>query len=340
MPDLEAAQCPICRDLGGHQVAAYTADEAAQAFAPRRLEPGRHAALSRKLAYLWHDAPCVLRRCDRCDFIYADPFVSGDAEFYALAYSDVSYPQQKWEFDRTRRALRERNLPRPRLLEVGAGNGAFLRQLLKDGCPPSNLQAYEFSSSGRAVIKRLGISCLAGLRSVDLSDTFDAVCMFQVLEHLDDYDGIFEALERIVRPGGHVFIATPNGIRISLNESRHLLHDMPPNHISRWSRVSFAALAHRYGWHLATCELEPPSRAWTAARALTDRYVRLVSDESFWESGAAALALRVGNRWVARLIKAGSALTSSACLSAAIRAALVTATSPNIWAHLQRPDEL
>jgi SAM-dependent methyltransferase len=332
--------CPICRSTGGYQVASYRADEAAQAFAPRRLAPDRHAELLRKLSVLWHDAPCILCRCASCDFIYSGPFISGDAEFYHLAFPDASYPTGKWEYDRTRQALRECKFVEPKLLEIGAGNGAFLKQLLKDGWAPENLQAFEFSSSGQAAIERICVNCLAtDLRSIDVSCTFDVVCMFQVLEHLDDYDGIFEVLERIVRPGGHLFIATPNGAWIALNEQRHLLLDMPPNHISRWSTASFAALARRFGWHLEECELEPPSRIGTAVRVLADRFIRLVNDESFWEGWAAELAMRPGSRVLARSIKACAALTSAACLSAAIRAALVPATPENIWAHLTRPGE-
>ena len=151
MPDArEITPCPICRGTGSYQVASYEADEAAQAFVPRRLAPDRHTELSRKLSALWHNAPCILCRCDSCDFIYAAPFVSGDAEFYHLAFPDASYPRQKWEYDRTRQALRECKFVEPSLLEIGAGNGAFLKQLLKDGWPPGNLQAFEFSSSGRA----------------------------------------------------------------------------------------------------------------------------------------------------------------------------------------------
>jgi SAM-dependent methyltransferase len=341
MPDASRIlPCPICRSTGGYQVASYKVEEATQAFVPRRLEPDRHMALSRKLSALWHDAPCILCRCDSCDFIYADPFISGDAEFYDLAFPDASYPGRKWEFDRTRQALRQCKFVEPSLLEIGAGNGAFLKQLLEDGWPPANLQAFEVSSSGRTEIERIGVNCAAvDLRSVELSRTFDVVCMFQVLEHLDDYNGIFEVLERIVRPGGHLFIAIPNGAWISLNESRHLLLDMPPNHLSRWSRISLSALASRFGWHLEACELEPPSRVRTATRVLTDRFIRLVNDESFWESWAAELAVRTDNRGVARLIKAGAALTSLACISAAIRAALGPATPENIWAHLTRSDQ-
>jgi SAM-dependent methyltransferase len=338
--DSRVTPCPICRDVAGHQLASYDAGEAAQAFVPRRLDPNRHAALSRKLSLLWLGARCTLRRCDTCELIYADPFVSGDAEFYQLAFPDASYPEQKWEYDRTRRALGERGLSRPRVLEIGAGTGAFLKQMLDEGCAPTSLQAFEFSESGRTAIERLGISChAADLRTVDFGHTYDIVCMFQVLEHLDDFDGVFEVLTRIVRPGGHAFIATPNAAWISLNEARRLLLDMPPNHISRWSPVSFAALAHRFGWHLAACDLEPVSRIRNAVRMFTDRYVRLITEESFWESRTAELAMRAGNRAVARLIKASAALTSPGCLSAALRATVVPATPPNIWTHLIRPGE-
>jgi SAM-dependent methyltransferase len=330
----ETTICPICRGIAGDEVASYMAEEAAQAFVPRRLEPERHETLSRKLDVLWHGAPCVLRRCDRCDFIYADPFVCGDAEFYGLAFPGTRYPKQKWEYDRTREAFRQFNLPRQHILEVGAGACAFLRQLLDDGCSPANLQAFEFSLSGKTAIERLGINCLAAdLRTVDLHHTFDVVCMFQVLEHLDDYEGLFKALRRLRRPSGHLFVATPHGAWISLNESRQLLRDMPPNHLSRWSQSSFAALARRFGWHLEECELEPPSRVQTAVRALTDRYVRLVADESFWESRAAELATRIKSGGLARVLKAGCALTSPCCLSAAICPALTPLTPQNIWAH-------
>jgi hypothetical protein len=161
--------------------------------------------------------------------------------------------------------------------------------------------------------------------------------MFQVLEHLNDYEGMFEGLERMLRSGGHLFVATPNGAWISSNEKRNLLLDMPPNHISRWSPRSFTELARRFGWHLDECELEPSSRIQTAVRALTDRFARLVNDESSFACRTAELAIRTGSRRAGRLIKAGAALTSPACMYAALRASLVRATPQNIWAHLRHP---
>jgi 2-polyprenyl-3-methyl-5-hydroxy-6-metoxy-1,4-benzoquinol methylase len=332
MPDtVMVSSCPICRETRGQVVASYQAAEVAQAFVPRRLDRERNARLSA----LWHNGPCSLRRCDRCALTYADPFIAGDADFYEIASPDTSYPGQKWEFDRTYRALRERGLSQPKLLEIGAGNGSFLKPLIEDGCPAANLQAFEFSVSGRAAIDRMGITCMAAdLRTVELNRSFDAVCMFQVLEHVDDYDGIFAALGRILRPGGHLFVATPNKAWIDSNESRQLLRDLPPNHLTRWSEASFAALARRFGWHLEACELEPALPLWAAARGFTDRYARRVGDEAPWESLWAQLAERLGNRSVAKLVKLGAALTSPACL-AALAAALEGLPPANIWAHFR-----
>ena len=330
--------CPICNSAEGHKIALYSAGQAAQAFAPRRLDPGRHGALSHKLCGLWQNTHCTLWRCDNCDFVYSDPFVSGDEAFYRMAFPEVSYPSRKWEFDRTREALGSMKFVDPMLLEVGAGNGAFLKKLIEDGWPPDHLQACEFSASGRVAIARLSVNCVeADWRSIDRHGAFDVVCMFQVLEHLDDYEGMFAVLNRIVRPGGHLFVATPNGEWIASNEKRKLLLDMPPNHVSRWSPRAFGALADRFGWHLQACELEPASRIPTAMRVLTDRFVRLVNDEAFWACRTTELAMRTGSRNLGRLIKAAAVVASPACLSAAISTALTAATPQNIWAHLKRP---
>jgi SAM-dependent methyltransferase len=45
------------------------------------------------------------------------------------------------------------------------------------------------------------------------SDSFDAVLLFDVLEHIypDDYDRVFPEIFRVVKPGGALFLVTPQG---------------------------------------------------------------------------------------------------------------------------------
>lgn len=52
------------------------------------------------------------------------------------------------------------------------------------------------------------------LQSLPLkSDSFDAALLFDVLEHIypDDYDRVFPEIFRVVKPGGVLFLVTPQG---------------------------------------------------------------------------------------------------------------------------------
>jgi hypothetical protein len=46
-------------------------------------------------------------------------------------------------------------------------------------------------------------------------------------------------------------------VRIAFSEAQGGLFDMPPNHISRWTRPAFEALAARAGWQLLEHRTEP-----------------------------------------------------------------------------------
>jgi len=41
-------------------------------------------------------------------------------------------------------------------------------------------------------------------------DSFDVVCSFEVIEHLDDYQTFLTEIVRVLKPSGHFFVSTPN----------------------------------------------------------------------------------------------------------------------------------
>ena len=86
---------------------------------------------------------------------------------------------------------------------------------------------------------------------------FDAVFMFQVLEHRDRIEAVFRAIHAALRNRGKLFIAVPNAARIYFNQANGSLLDMPPNHISRWSPEHFARAANHYGFRLIESEIQP-----------------------------------------------------------------------------------
>jgi SAM-dependent methyltransferase len=249
--------------------------EAAQHFVLAEAEPARHRALRDHLRALWGGDRCRLLACEGCGLVRADPFVAGDATFYELAYRRTRYPAAKWEHRRALRALDER---RPRtLLELGAGDGAFLRLVVPSRVAPADALATEYSGYGRAAVEALGVRCLPeDVRALPaaLDGRFDAVCLFQVLEHLDGLDEVLHRIGRLTTRRAALFVAVPSAERVALHEAHGGLLDMPPNHLTRWTREALLRLGARHGWRLAEHEVEPEGFLPAARRLLEYRFLR------------------------------------------------------------------
>jgi ubiquinone/menaquinone biosynthesis C-methylase UbiE len=74
---------------------------------------------------------------------------------------------------------------------------------------------------------------------------FDAVTCFETIEHVDDAEKALSELRRVVRPGGQVFLSTPNRIVTSPLKG---LHDKPNNkyHVREWTVPEFTLLVKPY----------------------------------------------------------------------------------------------
>jgi SAM-dependent methyltransferase len=272
-----AAGCPACGRGRARLVREVTSAEAAQHFVLAEAEPERHTALRRYVEGLWAGDRCRLLACDGCGLIRADPLVAGDAVFYALAYRRTRYPALKWEHRVTGRALEARSPGARSLLELGAGDGAFLRSVVPARFRPEEVLATEYSDYGRRAVEALGVRCLpldARALPRDLDGRFDVVCLFQVLEHLDGLDELFERIGRLARRRATLFVAVPSAARVALHEAHGALLDMPPNHLTRWTAGALEALGARHGWRLAEHRVEPEAYLPAARRLLEYRHLR------------------------------------------------------------------
>ena len=135
------------------------------------------------------------------------------AEDYRDDYGDPS-TAERHRLDAEEAALRLERLrpflgPDVRLLEVGAGSGAFL-----DSARPNvgEIAAVEPDDEARDFIARqLGIDVAHDLGELDDSvDRFQLVVGFHVLEHLQDPVEFLRRLHGLTRPGGRVIMEVPN----------------------------------------------------------------------------------------------------------------------------------
>lgn len=250
-------RCPACKDGHGATIRRYDAESAADHFVPRDRDPARHRQLVTHLReVLWEQDVVEVQRCGTCGFGFAVPWVSGDADFYAIAHQgDPHYPNKRWEFDVTLNVLK--GFPRPlRLTEVGAGKGAFLKRLGEG----YDITAADFDEGAVMQLRAQGFDVVRGSLAdlVNRGDPpSDVICMFQTLEHMAGLDQVFALLRRLLKPRGSVFVSVPNADATDVQEQITGLLDMPPNHVGRWTPLAMERTAEREGFAVREIKLEP-----------------------------------------------------------------------------------
>jgi 2-polyprenyl-3-methyl-5-hydroxy-6-metoxy-1,4-benzoquinol methylase len=107
--------------------------------------------------------------------------------------------------------LRSHGVHGGRVLDVGAGYGFFLEALEKAGYEAAGLEVSEHAAAQarrrtRAEVVRQG----AEEPFPFPDDRFDAVTLFDVIEHLEDYPAALASCRRCLKPGGKLFVITLN----------------------------------------------------------------------------------------------------------------------------------
>ena len=276
------ASCPVC--YGKDLLLLYEIDsrEAAQHFILREVNNGKFAELVEHIERLWQSSNCKVFRCAGCSFCFAFPFAAGDKRFYALAYERTGYPPDKWEYKVTTEFLigriSRKELQNVSLLEVGAGDGDFIRRISPSAIRKENILATEYSGYGIREIRKYGVECVEkdvrDLRDGKYRGAFGVLCLFQVLEHLDDLDGLFCQLNFLAKNESLLFISVPSDEQIAYNEQHGALLDMPPNHIGRWNRECFQIIGERHGWKILDHRYERERLLPLARRFLVYRYLQ------------------------------------------------------------------
>ena len=102
----------------------------------------------------------------------------------------------------------ERSEPKGlKILDVGAGEGALTQKLHKLGY---HMQACDFSPEAFIFnpVKCDGVDITLPFPYDDLS--FDRVIAVEVTEHILDHETFFSEINRILKPGGKLYVSTPN----------------------------------------------------------------------------------------------------------------------------------
>lgn len=141
--------------------------------------------------------------------------------------------------------------PGARVLDVGCGSGDFLAAANERGFRPTGI---DISEAGATLCRQRGFEAISGdFLTADVGTEFDAVTMWDVIEHLRDPAAFFERSHGILRKDGLFIGKVPAFGRISVELSKRVprLAGMllgAPDHVQYFTQQSLGALLQRTGF--------------------------------------------------------------------------------------------
>jgi 2-polyprenyl-3-methyl-5-hydroxy-6-metoxy-1,4-benzoquinol methylase len=257
-----------------------------------------------------------LVRCTACDLVYVTP--TFDDHHYKRVYASEEYQEivrdlgiksheyRVQRFGQERVRLMAGHLvaaPTPRYLDVGCSTGFVVEAARDAGWDAAgidlNPSAIEF---GRA--RGLDLRTVALEESGFEPATFDAVSLFDVLEHLLDPVRTLRACTRLLRSGGIVFLYVPNydsASRLLMGKDAHFI--WPTHHLNYYTPATIRDVMAREGLetaYLATEGLDVVDYLWyrREVHGRTDEGVEEIADllQFFVNAGAYGKNLRVIGR--------------------------------------------
>lgn len=134
-----------------------------------------------------------------------------------------------------------------RLLDVGCGDGAFLRVAQKHGWLPCGTELGGNSTS----LPNSGIPIYREVAAAVQAQRYDAVTMWHSLEHFRDVNGTIADVRAALRPGGTLIIAVPDagGLQARFFGEKWLHLDVP-RHLFHFTRASLSQLLAQHDLHI------------------------------------------------------------------------------------------
>ncbi len=233
---------------------------------------------------LWERNGYAIVACPECGLQYVGQNPQ-DIDFGAL-YSEGYYTGTSGQVfanyvgeERARRAgarrklwtMRRRASRSGRLLDVGCALGFFLVEARRF-FEPHGVEISEYSS--RLARERFGLDVVTGnLHDAKFApNSFDAITMWDVIEHLPDPKAVLIEASRILKPGGSLVLTTGDvgsAYARRAGPRWHLLE--PPWHLYYFSRATMRAMGEAAGLRLKACASRGVASDHLALRSLPGR---------------------------------------------------------------------
>ena len=141
-----------------------------------------------------------------------------------------------------------------KLLDIGAGAGAFVGYMQERGWEVTGLEPDETARAVARTDHKVELTDMDRLFTLE-QDSFDAVTLWHVLEHVHDLHAYMERLRSLIRRNGRIFIAVPNYTSYDARVYREMwaAYDVP-RHLYHFSPDAIGNLLTQHGLQLQFSE--------------------------------------------------------------------------------------
>jgi SAM-dependent methyltransferase len=249
-----ARPCPLCGSTDDSKI-----------FADAQIDTSKlsgFAFASRKLPDFMHHR---LVKCPDCDLVYSSPIPH--IETLTQAYVEADYDSGEearcaaHTYGQYLKQFVDRLPDRVGALDIGAGDGAFLEELLKQGF--SNVVGVEPSAapirSAPDAVRPLLVQDI--FRASEFKPgTFSLVTCFQTIEHVPDPAAMVAEALTLLKPGGALFLIGHNLNSVSAKVLRMKSPIFDVEHLQLFTLPTAKDLLHRGGY--VKVEVQPIVNAY------------------------------------------------------------------------------
>jgi 2-polyprenyl-3-methyl-5-hydroxy-6-metoxy-1,4-benzoquinol methylase len=231
--------------------------------------------------------------CSSCHFRYTNPIPSSDkiGDYYKADNYISHTSSKKGFFEKVYHQVRKHTLKKKlqlvskyakskSLMDIGCGTGDFLGFVNQQGWKVKGLEPSEDAREKAIQNHQVAVESTDEL-SNQTAESFDAISMWHVLEHVYNLNDDFAQFKRILKKEGHLFIAVPNCASYDAQhyQKEWAAYDLPI-HLYHFRPNDINALAEKYDMKLV--EMIPMK--------FDSYYVSMLSEK--YQAGAEKLSVR------------------------------------------------